>query len=127
MHLEELVDVLHARSRSRRDTPLPLGIEDLRQSPFLGRHRRYDCALTLDVLVETALVDLGLEKNIIQKTGSWYSFGDERIGQGRDAVIDFLKSNEDIAQKIEARLREELNLPHLKKREDKQDRTAKKE
>ncbi len=73
------------------------------------------------------LIDLGVEKNIIQKAGAWYSYGDERIGQGRDAVIEFLTTNQDIAQKIEARLREELKLPKLKKSEDKQDRTTKKE
>jgi recombination protein RecA len=73
------------------------------------------------------LIDLGVEKDIIQKAGAWYSYGDERIGQGRDAVIEFLTTNQDIAQKIEARLREELKLPKLKKSEDKQDRTTKKE
>ncbi len=73
------------------------------------------------------LVDLGVDNKIIQKAGAWYSFGDERIGQGRDAVIEFLKENHDISAKIEARVREELNLPALKKGEDKQSRTTKKE
>ena len=73
------------------------------------------------------LVDLSVDSKIIQKAGSWYSFGDERIGQGRDAVIEFLKENQDITIKIEERVREELNLPALKKGEDKQSRTTKKE
>ncbi len=73
------------------------------------------------------LVDLGVEHNIIQKTGSWYSHGEERIGQGRDAVIEFLKTNQDIAQKIEEQVREILNLTKSKKGEDKQSRTTKKE
>jgi recombination protein RecA len=73
------------------------------------------------------LVDLSVDNKIIQKAGSWYSFGDERIGQGRDAVIEFLKENQDIKTKIEERVREELNLPALKKGEDKQSRTTKKE
>ncbi len=73
------------------------------------------------------LIDLGVEHKIIQKAGSWFSYGDERIGQGRDAVMAFLKENQDIAEKIEARVREELNLSPPKKSEDKQNRTSKKE
>jgi len=73
------------------------------------------------------MVDLGTEHKILQKAGSWYSFGDERIGQGREAVIEFFKENQDIAQKIEKSLREKLNLPQPKQSEDKQDRTTTKE
>jgi len=73
------------------------------------------------------LVDLGIDHKILQKAGSWYSFGDERIGQGREAVIEFFKENQDIAKKIEERIREELNLPKPKQSEDKQGRTTKKE
>jgi recombination protein RecA len=73
------------------------------------------------------LVDLGVKSEIIQKAGAWYSYGEERIGQGRDAVIELLKANQDIAQKIERKIREELNLIKTKKSEDKQDRTPKKE
>jgi recombination protein RecA len=70
------------------------------------------------------LVDLGVDHNIIQKSGAWYSFKDERIGQGRDAVIEFLKANTDIAGKIDQEIRANL-FPKTKQREDKQDRTAK--
>ena len=52
------------------------------------------------------LVDLGTEKRIIEKSGAWYSYKGERLGQGRDAVRDFLKTNPAIAKEIEARLRE---------------------
>jgi recombination protein RecA len=72
------------------------------------------------------LVDLGVEKNTIQKAGTWYSYGDERIGQGRDAAIEFLKTNQDIAQKVEKSIREAL-FGKAQKSEDKQDRTSKKE
>ena len=70
------------------------------------------------------LVDIGAEQNILQKTGTWYSFGNEKIGQGRDAAIEFLKANEDVARKIEQKLRETL-FAKAKRSEDKQDRTAK--
>lgn len=68
------------------------------------------------------LVDIGAEQGVIEKSGTWYSYKNERIGQGRDAVIDFLKANQDIAHKIEKELRERL---FGKKIEDKQDRSPK--
>ena len=70
------------------------------------------------------LVDIGVERNVLQKAGTWYSFGDERIGQGRDAAVEFLKANEDIAQKINQKLRQEM-FAKPKRSEDKQDRAAK--
>jgi recombination protein RecA len=73
------------------------------------------------------LVDLGVKMDIIQKAGSWYSYDEERIGQGRDAVIELLKTNQDIAQKLERKIREDLHLPKSSKSEDKQDSTTNKE
>ncbi len=70
------------------------------------------------------LVDIGVEHNILQKAGTWYSFGEEKIGQGRDAAIEFLKTNQDIAQKVDHDLRE-MMFGKTKRSEDKQDRTAK--
>ena len=54
------------------------------------------------------LVDLAVQMDIIQKSGSWFSMGEERIGQGANAVKDFLMSNPDIAEKVEAQVRENL-------------------
>jgi recombination protein RecA len=70
------------------------------------------------------LVDIGAEQNILQKAGTWYSFGDDKIGQGRDAAIEFLKTNQDVAQKVDQKIRESL-FGKPKSSEDKQDRTAK--
>lgn len=50
------------------------------------------------------LVDLGAEYNVVEKSGAWYQFENEKIGQGRDSAIEFLESNKDIAKKIEKRL-----------------------
>ncbi len=54
------------------------------------------------------LVDLAVQMDIVQKSGSWFSMGDERIGQGANAVKDYLMNNPDIAQKVEAQVRENL-------------------
>ena len=54
------------------------------------------------------LVDLAVQMDIIQKSGSWFSIGDERIGQGKDSVKLFLQNNPDIAEQVEAQVRENL-------------------
>ena len=54
------------------------------------------------------LVDLAVEMEIIQKSGSWFSMGDDRIGQGKDSVKTFLQTNPDIAEEVEAKVRENL-------------------
>jgi len=55
---------------------------------------------------EGCLVDLGAEFNIINKSGAWYSYGDERIGQGRENAKDFLKKHPEMAAEIEVKVRE---------------------
>ncbi|MBO7143156.1 MAG: recombinase RecA [Bacteroidales bacterium] len=54
------------------------------------------------------LIDLAVEMNIIKKSGSWFSYGENKIGQGRDAVITMLKNNTDVASEIESKVREQL-------------------
>ncbi|MFA5325861.1 MAG: recombinase RecA [Bacteroidales bacterium] len=58
------------------------------------------------------IVDLGVEYNIIKKSGSWYSYGDTKIGQGRDAVLMMLKDNPQLSEEIEAKIR--LALQNVK-------------
>lgn len=50
------------------------------------------------------VVDLGVEKNIIEKAGAWYSYNGEKIGQGKDNVITYLKENSDLCSTIEKQL-----------------------
>ena len=54
------------------------------------------------------LVDLAVQLEIIQKSGSWFSMGDERIGQGKDSVKNFLIANPDLAQQVENQVRENM-------------------
>ncbi len=56
------------------------------------------------------LVDSAVEQNVIVKSGSWFSYKDERIGQGRDAVKQFLQGNQPVAQEIDANLRKKFGL-----------------
>lgn len=55
-----------------------------------------------------SILDLGVEMEIVQKSGSWFSYGPERIGQGRDSAIEFLKQNATMCEEIENRIRETL-------------------
>ncbi|NLC54372.1 MAG: recombinase RecA [Erysipelothrix sp.] len=57
------------------------------------------------------VIDLGVEYDIIDKAGSWYSYGDDKIGQGREAVRTYLNSNTDIYEEIHAKIKEKLTAP----------------
>ena len=50
------------------------------------------------------ILDLSVEKKIVQKSGAWYSYGDVRLGQGRDRTVEFLEENKDLHDEIEAKL-----------------------
>ncbi len=54
------------------------------------------------------LVDLGVEFDVIRKSGSWFSYGESKLAQGRDAVTNLLKDNPQLAEEIEAQIREKL-------------------
>ncbi|HNW52215.1 MAG TPA: recombinase RecA [Prolixibacteraceae bacterium] len=54
------------------------------------------------------IVDLGVELNIVKKSGSWFSYGDTKLGQGRDAVKSLLKDNIELAQELETKIMEAL-------------------
>ena len=56
------------------------------------------------------LLDLGVKANVVEKSGSWFSFAGERIGQGREAARKFLAENKDIAEKIETAIRQNAGL-----------------
>jgi len=58
------------------------------------------------------LLDLGVKMEVIEKSGTWYSFADERIGQGRENAKKFLKENPDVSTRILEKLRDALGLAH---------------
>jgi recombination protein RecA len=60
---------------------------------------------------EGDLLDQGVERKIIEKSGTWFSYAGERLGQGRENAKAFLKQNPAIAADIETRLRKEMGLP----------------
>ena len=74
--------------------------------PF--REAYFDIMFGQGISKWSELVDLAVQMDIIQKSGSWFSMGDERIGQGKDSVKAFLMANPDIAEDVEAKVREKL-------------------
>ena len=54
------------------------------------------------------IVDLGVDYGVIRKSGSWFSYGEQKIGQGRDAVKELLRNNNELREEIEAKLREAM-------------------
>ena len=57
---------------------------------------------------EGEIIDLGVVHGVVEKSGAWYSYGGNRIGQGKDKVRNFLKENPELAGEIEGRIRAEL-------------------
>ena len=57
---------------------------------------------------EAELIDLGVQHGFVEKSGAWYSYGEDRIGQGKEKVREFLKENPAMAKEIEAKLRAKL-------------------
>ena len=77
--------------------------------PF--RQAEFEILFGEGISFEGDLIELGVSSNIVTKTGSWYSFGEERIGQGKDNARMFLKENKDIRKKIEQSVRAHYGLP----------------
>ena len=76
--------------------------------PF--REAEFDIMYGEGISREGDLLDLGVEKRIIEKSGAWFAYGGDRLGQGRENAKQFLKENPDIRQIIEDRVRKELGL-----------------
>jgi len=78
-------------------------------APF--REAEFDILYGEGISREGDLIDIATENNILEKSGSWFSYGGERIGQGRENARQFLRDNPDVCKKLEAEVRKALNLP----------------
>jgi len=76
--------------------------------PF--RQAEFDILFNKGVSREGEIVDLGVEKGIIEKAGAWYSYGGNRVGQGRENVKEYLRNNAPVAAEIEGKIIEAVNL-----------------
>ncbi|MGB8474706.1 MAG: recombinase RecA [Candidatus Acidiferrum sp.] len=77
-------------------------------APF--REAEFDIVYGEGISREGDLIDLGVDKGLIEKSGTWFSYGGERMGQGRENARVFLKENKDIRDKLENALRKKLEI-----------------
>ena len=77
-------------------------------APF--REAEFDILYGEGISREGDLIDLGVDKGVLEKSGTWISYGGERIGQGRENARLFLKENKDIREKLESALRKKLGI-----------------
>jgi recombination protein RecA len=66
---------------------------------------QFDILYGEGISLEGELIDLGVQHDIVEKSGAWYSYGGTRIGQGKDNVRTYLKENPDMADEINAKIR----------------------
>jgi recombination protein RecA len=78
--------------------------------PF--RMAEFDIMYGTGISKEGSLLDLGVEEGVVAKSGAWYTYGDDRLGQGREAAKDFLKEHEDLRDTLERQVRDTLGLPN---------------
>ncbi len=79
-------------------------------APF--RQAEFDIEYGAGISGEGCILDLGIEHGIVQKSGSFFSYGDERLGQGRNNAKGYLRENPDKAKQIEAKIYETLGIDH---------------
>ena len=78
-------------------------------APF--RNVEFDIVYGEGISKEGELIDMAEANGIIEKSGTWFSYGEERLGQGKENVRNFLKENKKLSQKIEKEVRAKLNIP----------------
>jgi recombination protein RecA len=76
--------------------------------PF--RETEFDIIFGEGISKEGDVLDLAAERNIIEKSGAWYSYKGERLGQGRDNTRIFLKENQETLAQVEIEVREKLGM-----------------
>ncbi|MFA7605815.1 MAG: recombinase RecA [Rhodocyclaceae bacterium] len=79
--------------------------------PFREAH--FDILYGEGISREGEIIDLGVQHKIVDKSGSWYAYNGDKIGQGKDNVREFLRNNPNLAREIENRVRVAVGLPEL--------------
>ncbi len=77
--------------------------------PF--RQAEFDIMYGEGISKEGSLVDLGVEEGVVAKSGAWFTYGEERLGQGRESAKEYLREHTDIRDEIESKIRELLQIP----------------
>ena len=100
--IKEGAEVIGSRTRVRV-------VKNKVAPPF--KEAEFDILYGTGVSRTNDVIDLGVEHGILSKSGAWYSYGADRVGQGRDKVAEYLEANPALRHEIETKLREKLGLP----------------
>ena len=103
------VDVVGARTRVKI-------VKNKVAPPF--RQAEFDIMYGKGISRSGSLVDMGIEKNILEKSGSWFTYGDIRIGQGRENAKTFLEQRPDLMEEVERKIRMDVAEKSLKATKD---------
>jgi recombination protein RecA len=79
--------------------------------PF--KNAEFDILYGEGISREGEIIDMGVAENIVEKSGAWYAYKGEKIGQGKDNAREFLRENPELAVEIENRVREAVGIPTL--------------
>ncbi len=90
--------------------------------PF--KDAQFDIIYGEGISKEGEILDLGIEHGVLEKSGTWFSFGETRLGQGRENAREFLKENKDLVEEITGKIKEKVGLT-AKKEETKKEDTPK--
>lgn len=88
--------------------------------PF--KQAEFDIMYGVGISKEGNILDTGVTAEVINKSGSWYSYGEHRLGQGRENAKEFLKDNPDIALEIENKIREKFGLVGVEEKKKEEDK-----
>jgi recombination protein RecA len=77
-------------------------------APF--REAEFDILFNRGISLEGDVLDLAVEHGVVQRSGSWHSYGETRIGQGRERAVQFFEENQDIRREVEAKVREKIGI-----------------
>lgn len=77
--------------------------------PF--RQAEFDLMYGTGISREGCIVDMGVEVGVVKKSGAWYTYGEQRLGQGREAAKETLRTNPDLRDELEAQVREHFDIP----------------
>ncbi len=84
--------------------------------PF--RQAEFDLMYGTGISREGCIVDMGVEAGVVKKSGAWYTCGEQRLGQGREAAKEMLRTNPDLRDEIEAKVREFFGIPSARPDQD---------
>jgi recombination protein RecA len=84
----------------------------------------FDILFGAGISREGEIIDMGVNAKVVDKSGAWYAYNGEKIGQGRDNAREFLRENPDLAREIENKVREQLGIALLNESVDVEEHDA---